>query len=163
MSAPRKTRVPSGKGTAEMSVEDMAARLARLESENKALRQQVRKGGTCASNAPAASAPVPPPEPLTPRQREVMITQATGRLVSQAMQKIEDKVRKAVEGVNTRPEMEDILRNLTVRFQVSMSGAKGQAGPSEGTRPREAADPAATRRARSRSRGREVKKVQISD
>lgn len=147
-----------------MSMEDMAARLARLESENKTLRQQVRRGGgACASAASAPSAPAPPPDPLTSRQREVMITQATGRLVSQAMQKIEDKVRKSVDGVTSRQEMEDILKNLTIRLQVSMSGAKGQPGAGEGTRSREPNDPNATRRARSRSRGREAKKVQISD
>ncbi len=71
-----------------MSMEDMAARLARLESENKALKQQVLRGGACASSTSVPSAPVPPPEPLTARQREVMITQATGRLASQAMKKI---------------------------------------------------------------------------
>ncbi len=92
-----------------------------------------------------------------------MITQATGRLASQAMKKIEDKVRKSVDGVTTRNEMENILQNLTLRIQVSMLGAKGQPSPGEGTRPRESNDPNATRRARSRSRGREAKKVQISD
>ena len=158
MSAPRKVRLPSVKAV-DMSMEDMAARLARLESENKALKQQVLRGGACASSTSVPSAPVPPPEPLTARQREVMITQATGRLASQAMKKIEDKVRKSVDGVTTRNEMQ----NLTLRIQVSMLGAKGQPSPGEGTRPRESNDPNATRRARSRSRGREAKKVQISD
>lgn len=162
MSAPRKVRLPSVKAV-DMSMEDMAARLARLESENKALKQQVLRGGACASSTSVPSAPVPPPELLTARQREVMITQATGRLASQAMKKIEDKVRKSVDGVTTRNELENILQNLTLRIQVSMLGAKGQPSPGEGTRPRESSDPNATRRARSRSRGREAKKVQISD
>lgn len=128
----------AGKGksvkTASVTVEDLSLRLSALEKENKELRKKLKKE----KDAGGVGADPTAPKPLTPAQKEALLTAASSRLVGLASKKICEKVRTTVGATMNRDDVEKKLKGLRLRLDLSMA---------------DVTDRAETRRSRSQSRG----------
>ncbi|UNP64470.1 hypothetical protein [Saguinine gammaherpesvirus 1] len=129
-----------GKTPKEVTVEDLSTKLAKLELENKRLRQRLK--------STAGPEPSPEEQLLTPSQKESMISAATSSLVAVAARKVEAKVRAKTSKALTRGEMTTALQGMTLRLDLSMEEAQSR-GAAVGSSTKEARRGRATSRTRS--------------
>lgn len=131
--------------SAAPNLEDLTARIAQLELENKELKKKVKSGSGATAPKGALGPPTGPPKekPLTPAQKEAMAQSAIMKLSAIAAQKIEARVRSTVAKCTTKPEMEAAILDLKMRIDLSVTEVR------EGARRR------ALSRGRDKSRDRE--------
>lgn len=98
----------------QLSVSDMANRLAQLELENKSLKRRIKDGSDSAITSREENI-------LSSYQKEALISSATSKLSTVASKKIELKIRNKLGPVISRGEAEEILKNITLRLEVSLS------------------------------------------
>nr|WIM51666.1 MAG: tegument protein [Peromyscus leucopus gammaherpesvirus] len=128
-----------GKTPKEPTMEDLSLKLAKLELENKKLRQRLK--------STAGPEPSPEEQLLTPSQKESMLSAATATLMAVAAKKIEAKVRAKTSKALTRGEVTSALQALTMRIDLSMEEAQSR-GASGGANTKDARRGRATSRTR---------------
>nr|WIV69276.1 hypothetical protein [Bovine gammaherpesvirus 4] len=97
---------------AQPTMEDLEAKIAQLQLENKQLKKRIKHG--------TDPQPLPGDPIVTPAQREAMIGAATAALTSQAAKKIEAKVRHHTSRAVTKEEVEAAIANIRIRVDLSM-------------------------------------------